>query len=421
MADANPSSLGQLKIDRQTTGLKRRRKTWPLWLGGALGLAVAAMVLKPSKPEVQASTVLQSYPSQQYLQLTASGYVVAQRRAAVASKGSGRLVELYVREGSLLKKGDLIAKLDASDVQAAIGTALAGVRQAEAGQRQAEAQARQAQVEFANAEAEMQRSKSLQAQGFVSAQALDANQRRLDSARAAQAAAQASIAQAQASLAQAQAVLNVQNVNRDYTEIRAPFDGVVLNKNANVGDMITPFSNANGSQGAVVTMADLSTLEVEADVSEGSLAKATKGQPVEITLDALPEMRFTGQVAGIVPTVDRAKATVMTKVRFDKLDHRILPEMSAKVSFLSQAASAADQKPVLAVNPKALLEKDGKQWLFRIQREGEKEVVEAVEVKAGRKLGDVLEVSGAVKSGERIVLAPSDKLKSGQQVSLATK
>lgn len=423
MADASSSSLGQLKIDRQVPPgkIKRPRKTWPWVIGAALALGVLAMVMMPPKPEVQASTVLQSYPSQQYLQLTASGYVVAQRRAAVASKGSGRLIELNVREGSLLKKGELIARLDASDVQASIGTALAGVRQAEAGLRQAEAQSRQAGVELGNAEAEMQRAKSLQAQGFVSAQALDANQRRLDAARAGVAAAQAGVAQAQASQAQAQALLNVQNVARDYTEIRAPFDGVVLNKNANVGDMITPFSNASGSQGAVVTMADLTTLEVEADVSEGSLAKATKGQPVEITLDALPEMRFSGQVAGIVPTVDRAKATVMTKIRFDKLDARILPEMSAKVSFLSQAPTAAEQLPVLAVNPKTLLEKDGKQWVYRIKRDGDKEVLEALEVKVGRKLGDVVEVTGAVKSGDRIVLAPSAKLKDGGQVTLAAK
>ncbi|WP_310385296.1 efflux RND transporter periplasmic adaptor subunit [Roseateles sp.] len=423
MADATPASLGQLKIDRQasTAQVKRPRKTWPWILGGAVVLGSLTAFLMPSKPAVQASTVLQSYPSQQYLQLTASGYVVAQRRAAVASKGSGRLIELNVREGSLLKKGDLIARLDASDVQASIGTALAGVRQAEAGLRQAQAQAQQAGVELGNAEAEMQRSKSLQAQGFVSAQALDANQRRLDAARAGVAAAQASVGQAQASQGQAQALLAVQNVARDYTEIRAPFDGVVLNKNANVGDMITPFSNASGSQGAVVTMADLTTLEVEADVSEGSLAKATKGQPVEITLDALPEMRFTGQVAGIVPTVDRAKATVMTKIRFDKLDPRILPEMSAKVSFLSKAPTPAEQQPVLAVNPKTLLDKDGKQWLLRIKRDGDKELLEAVEVKVGRKLGDVVEVTGAVKSGDRIVLAPSAKLKDGGQVTLAAK
>jgi len=425
-ASENPV-LGQLKIDRSAPGAKPpkgRRKTWP-WLLGAAALAIMAIALMPNKPEVQTSSVLQSYPSQQYLQLTASGYVVAQRRAAVASKATGRLIELNVREGSVLKKGELIARLDASDVQAAIVTALAGVRQAEAGVRQAQALAQQAVVELGNAEAELQRNKGLKAQGFVSDQALDAAQRRVDAARAALSAAQAGVGQAQASVKQAQAQVSAQQVNRDYTEIRAPFDGVVLNKNANVGDIITPFSNAAGSQGAVVTMADMSTLEVEADVSEGSLSKASKGQPVEITLDALPDKRFSGRVVGLVPTVDRAKATVISKVQFDQLDPRILPEMSAKVSFLSQAPNAAEQKPVLAVNPKAVLEREGKQWLFRIQREGDKEMLQAVEVKLGRKLGDVQEVTpqggATLKSGERLVLSPDAKLKDGTQVKLASK
>ena len=428
MADQASNALGQLKIDRQTQGAKSskgRRKTWPWLVGGIAVLALGAAVFVPSKPEVQTSSVLQSYPSQQYLQLTASGYVVAQRRAAVASKATGRLIELNVREGSVLKKGELIARLDASDVQAAIATAQAGVRQGEAGVRQALALQRQAEVELGNADAELQRAKGLKAQGFVSDQALDAAQRRVDAARAGLAAAQASVGQAQASVAQAQAQVNAQLVNRDYTEIRAPFDGVVLNKNANVGDIITPFSNAAGSQGAVVTMADMSTLEVEADVSEGSLSKASKGQPVEITLDALPEMRFRGKVVGLVPTVDRAKATVICKVQFEQLDPRILPEMSAKVSFLSQTPNAAEQKPVLAVNPKTMLERDGKQWLFRIQREGDKELVQAVEIKLGRKLGDVVEVTAlggaTLKSGERLVISPDAKLKDGAQVKLASK
>jgi RND family efflux transporter MFP subunit len=427
MADSSTASasIAQLKIDRsKPQQSKRRRKLWP-WLIGVFLLSGAGLgLMLTAKPEVQVTSVLLTYPSQQYLQLTASGYVVAQRRAAVASKATGRLVELLVREGSRLKKGDLIARLDASDVQAAFGTAQAGVRQAEAGVRQALAGVRQAEVEFANADAELQRTKALQAQGFVSQQALDANQRRLDAARASQAAAQASVAQAQAGVAQAQALVAVQQVNRDYTEIRAPFDGVVLNKNANVGDIITPFSNAAGSQGAVVTMADLSTLEVEADVSEGSLSKATLGQPVEITLDALPEMRFRGQVAGIVPTVDRAKATVVTKIQFEKLDPRILPEMSAKVSFLSQAPTAADQKPVLAVNPKVLQRQDGKQFLLRLKREGDKELLESVEVKVGRKLGDLVEVTavnGTLQSGERLVLSPVANLKTGMQVKLGGK
>ncbi|MDC8785717.1 efflux RND transporter periplasmic adaptor subunit [Roseateles koreensis] len=426
MADTASSPLGQLKIDRQPTHpAGRRRKTWPWLAGGGVALVVIAAVLMPSRPEVQTSSVLQSYPSQQYLQLTASGYVVAQRRAAVASKATGRLIELNVREGSVLKKGDLIARLDASDVLAAVATAQAGVRQAEAGVRQALAQQRQADVEGANADAELQRSQALKAQGFVSDQALDAARRRLDAARAGQAAAQASMAQAQASVAQAQAQVNAQQVNRDYTEIRAPFDGVVLNKNANVGDIITPFSNAAGSQGAVVTMADMSTLEVEADVSEGSLSKASKGQPVEITLDALPDKRFLGKVVGLVPTVDRAKATVISKVQFDQLDPRILPEMSAKVSFLSQVPSAAERQPVLAVNPKTVLERDGKSWLMRLRHEGDKELLEAIEIKRGRTLGDVLEVIAApgasLKSGDRLVLSPDARLKDGAQVKLASK
>ena len=164
----------------------------------------------------------------------------------------------------------------------------------------------------------------------------------------------------------ARAQVRVQQVGRDSTEIRAPFDGVVLSKNANVGDLITPFSNASGTSGAVVTLADMGTLEVEADVSESNVGKLKLEQPVEITLDALPGERFRGSVARIVPTVDRAKATVMTKVRFEKLDPRILPEMSAKVGFLSQTVTDADFKPLLAVPPQAVVERDGKPMLWRL-------------------------------------------------------
>lgn len=418
---AEHTSLNQLKIDRSAP-VARKRRRWVRWAVVALLLAgAAAVALMPRSQEVQATAVLVSYPSQQYVQLTASGYVVAQRRAAVASKATGRLLELNVREGSKIKKGELIARLDASDVQAAMAATQAGVRQAEAAQRQAETGVRQAQVEQLNAEAEFKRAQSLQSQGFISAQSLEATQRRFDAARASLATAQAAVSQAQASVAQAQAQTRVQQVNQDFTEIRAPFDGVVLVKNANVGDIITPFSSAAGSQGAVVTMADMSTLEVEADVSESNLSKATIGQPVEITLDALPELRLRGKVGSIVPTVDRAKATVMTKIQFEKLDPRILPEMSAKVSFLSQAASEADQQKVLAVNPGSVLERDGKKLVLRIQGEAGAQTVEAVEVKTGRKLGDALEVSGALKAGDKLVLKPDARLQTGAKVNVSAK
>ena len=168
--------------------------------------------------------------------------------------------------------------------------------------------------------------------------------------------------------------MGVQRVNQTNTEIRAPFDGVVLIK---------------------------------------------PEQPVEIVLDALPEMRFRGNVARIVPTVDRAKATVMTKVRFETLDPRILPKMSAKVAFLSRAATAEDQRPLIAINPKTLVTRDGKTWVFKI---GADNRVQAVGVVAGRAIGDLQAVTGAtLKAGERLVLSPADTLQDGARVSVVAK
>jgi len=414
----SPPSLASLRIDRSAIPLKRRRRRWPWVLALLVVAAAAALLLMPRKTEVQVSSVLAAYPSQQYAELSASGYVVAQRRAAVASKGTGRLVELRAREGSVLKQGELIGRLDASDVQAAIIAAQAGVAQAQAGQAQAEAALGQMRAELANAEGDLKRQQALQGQGFVSAQALDGFERRVAVARAALATQQAAIQTARTAVAQSQALVAVQRVNQANTEIRAPFDGVVLVKNANVGDMITPFSSAAGTSGAVVTIADMSTLEVEADVSESNIARIKAEQPVEITLDALPDMRWRGNVSRIVPTVDRAKATVMTKIRFEALDARILPEMSAKVSFLSRPARAEDQKAVIAVNPKAIVQRDGQSLVFRLAGE----TVQAVPVTTGRKIGDLQELTGgALKSGERVVLSPAAKLKDGAKVVVVSK
>ena len=415
---ASPASLASLRIDRSAVPLKRRRRRWPIVLALGVVAAAAAWVWVPRKTEVQASSVLAAYPSQQYAELSASGYVVAQRRAAVSSKGTGRLVELRVREGSTVKQGDLIGRLDDSDVQAAIAAVQAGVAQAQAAQAQAEAALGQMRAELANADGELKRQQALQGQGFVSAQAVDGAERRVAVARSALATQQAAILTARAVVAQSRAQVRVQQVNQTNTEIRAPFDGVVLVKNANVGDMITPFSSASGTSGAVVTIADMATLEVEADVSESNIARIKAEQPVEITLDALPDVRLRGNVSRIVPTVDRAKATVMTKIRFEKPDARVLPEMSAKVSFLSRPASAEDQRPVIAVNPKTLVEREGKLLVFRLTGD----TVEAVAVQRGRQIGDLQELTGgALKSGERLVLSPAAKLKAGAQVVVVSK
>src|SRR4029079_14428529 len=196
------------------------------------------------------------------------------------------------------------------------------------------------------------------------------------------------VANARATIGVAEANARNAQVAVDYTVVRAPFDGVILSKSANVGDLVTPFSSAADSKGAVVTMADMSTLEVEADVSESSLAKIKVGQPCEITLDALPDVRFRGTISRMVPTVDRAKATVMTKVKFDVIDPRVLPEMSAKVAFLSRDVAAAEQKPLVSVAADAVAQRDGRSVVF-VVRDG---AAVAVPVTAGQKLGDLVAI-----------------------------
>jgi len=408
MNDASKTSgLTQLKIDR-TAKASGRKKSWlmPLSLVALAALGALAYVFVPRAVEVDSTTVVMSTPSQQFVNLTASGYVVAQRRAAVASKASGRLVELHVREGSQVKQGDLLAKLDDSDIRAAILGAQANIHQAEAN-------VRQQQVQLINARAELARTRGLESQGFVSPQMVD-------NALAKNKMAFAAEASAEAALEQAKAQLKAQNVGIDYTEIRAPFDGVVLVKNANVGDIITPMSSAAGAQGAVVTMADMSTLEVEADVSESNLSKVRISQPVEVVLDALPKARFKGHVSGIVPTVDRAKATVMTKIKFDQLDPAILPEMSAKVSFLSKEVSNADQQAVVAVPETAIVRENGTAFVYKLQSvEGGKFVAQQQSVKVGRKLAELTEITSGLQAGDKVVGHPSDKLKPGSTVTLS--
>jgi HlyD family secretion protein len=397
--------LARLRIDRNLAPVRRRRRSrW--WLAAALVLVLAAAALwlaRPRVASVETTPVVTTYPSQQFVVLNATGYVVAQRKAAIASKATGRLEWLGVAEGSRVKAGDVIARIDARDVRAQAQSAVANVNAARAG-------VTQAQVEQRNAKQDLDRNAALLGKGFISQAAFDTVRARYDRAVAGVASAQAAENAARANARNAEVAV-------DYTEIRAPFDGVILSKSANVGDMVTPFSSATDSKGAVVNMADMSTLEVEADVSESSLARIHPGQPAEIVLDALPDARFRGHVSRMVPTVDRAKATVTTKVSFEHIDPRILPEMSAKVSFLSQEVSPEQQKPVLAVAPGALAQREGHDVVFVI-RDGK---AVAVPVTTGQKIGDQVAITGAVKSGERVVDHPAATLAAGTPVRTAGK
>ena len=281
--------------------------------------------------EVEVTTVSLIYPSQAYTILNASGYVVAQRKAAVASKGTGRLEILSVEEGSRVKKGQIIARLENADLQANINQAQANVNTAKANLGQIEAEIKDAQLKY-------DRSRRLIQSKAIAQSDYDTTEAKLQQLQAGKAAALSQIKAAEAGLMAGQVAL-------DYTLIRAPFDGVVLTKNADVGEVVAPFGSSINAKAAVVTMADLGSLIVEADVSETNLEKVKKGQPCEIQLDSLPGMRFPGQVHMIVPTADRSKATVLTKVKFLEKDERVLPEMSAKVAFLSrQTTKKKNQK-----------------------------------------------------------------------------
>jgi HlyD family secretion protein len=400
--------ISKLKIDRNAAakpGGFKRRKPW-----GKIAVALvvvaggASMVMRNmnARPAVETSSASLAYPSQNYTLLNATGYVVAQRKAAISSKATGRLEWLGVLEGSKVKKNEVIARLESRDVSAVLGQAQANVKVAQANLETAEA-------ELQDASHAAKRSQDLLSQKFIAQANHDSAQARLNKAKASVSAARASITSAQANAQVAQVAL-------EQTIIRAPFDGVILTKNANVGDNITPFSSAADSKGAVVTIADMATLEVEADVSESNLSKISVGQAVEVTLDAFPELRIAGQVARMVPTVDRSKATLLVKVRFGELDPRVLPDMSAKVAFLSKPVPDGDRKPVVAVQPAALAKRDGKNVAFVVKEDKLKQVA----VNTGRKVGELLEVSG-IAAGDKLVLAPDDKLTDGTLVTVVKK
>lgn len=396
--------LDKLRIKRgpllpSTAATQPRNIRWG-WIAAA-GLVVVVIgwrLLNPGATPVETTVAVTAFPSQEFSLLNATGYVVAQRKASVASKGTGRLEWLGVVEGTVVKEGQVIARLESADVEAQFGSAHANVQVATA-------QVNSILAELADAELALGRTEELRPRGMVSQAALDDAKSRLVRARAAVASARASLAAAQANERYAQ-------VSVESTRIRAPFDGVILSKTANVGDVVTALASAADSKGAVVVMADMSTLEVEADVSESSIASIRVGQPCEIQLDAIPDRRFQGVVSRIVPTVDRAKATVMTKIRFTESDPRILPEMSAKASFLSQAVSKEMQKPVLAVSPEALVTRDGKTSVL-VVHEG---TLKEIPVKVGKNIGDVVIITGPLKTGDVLVRKPASSLRDGDSV-----
>jgi RND family efflux transporter MFP subunit len=402
MAD---DELAKLHIDREKGPTVHRKKRRYGYLLVLLLLLLAFMglyrrgLLTPAV-DVRVETVQMIYPSQSFTLLNASGYVVAQRKASVASKVTGRLVSIAVEEGSRVKKGQVIARLENDDAQAARARVQANVAFAHNSLEQAKAELDDAYLNYT-------RKKELVEKGYIARAEFDVAEARYKKSRAAVAAQEAALRASEAALKEAEVML-------DYTFIRAPFDAVVLTKEADVGDIVTPLAAAAEAKAAVVTIADMDSLQAEVDVSESNIEQVKMGQPCEIQLDALPNDRFQGSVHMIVPTADRSKASVMVKVAFREKDARILPEMSAKVAFLSRAVTSQDRNPVKAIRFSDLSRASEQYFVFMVR--GDRAVKTPIRV--SRRMGDMVEVLDGVEVGDKVVMAPIGKLRDGTKIRL---
>ena len=340
------------------------------------------------KEEVKLTTVSFQSGSYSSAVLNASGYVVAQRKAAVASKGTGRLIYLGVVEGDQVRKDQIIARLEDNDIRAQLEQAKANLKLYEADLRESE--------NFFN------RQKELFSKGLSSKQEFEVAETRYNRTLA-------SIDVAKAQLTSAEVAL-------ENTLIRAPFDGTVLTKNADVGEIVSPFGASINSRAAVVSMADMKSLQVEADVSESNIEKILLNQECEIVLDAYPEKSYPGFVAKIVPTADRSKATVLVKVGFKEYDSRVLPEMSAKVSFLTPKSDKAkvEQKPILVVPVSSVVIRKGRDVVFLVKDDKAVEM----QVQVGRKFGENVEIISGLAAGESIIDKVTEKIKDGVEIKV---
>jgi RND family efflux transporter MFP subunit len=326
--------------------------------------------------------------------LTASGYVVARRKAVVSAKIQGRLADLKVEEGSRVKDGEVLARLESVDSEAQVVRARAQVQRAEADLAENQRQLRQAE--------------SLHRDQILPVDQLEATQSRVKIA--------------EAGVAQAKAELSFSEAQLQNTVIRAPFAGTVVKKMAEVGESVAPIPpgvNLSTSSGAIVALADLETLEVEADVSESNVAKLKDSQPAEVTVEAFPDKRYHAELRQVIPTADRTKATVQVKVTILDKDENLKPEMSAKVTFMEReapadASVAATAKPLVTVAASAIVNREGGPQVFEVQ-DGRVRVRKIVT--GSTQQGQVV-VKEGLRGGETLVATPSDGLKDGDAVKV---
>jgi len=391
------SELSSLRIDRQADARKRRPWLYAMLLivvcGGAAAVYFArgrmvAQEVETVRPTMKAPT------SEAALApiLTASGYVVARRKAVVSAKIQGRLAELDVDEGSQVREGQVLARLDNGDYQAQIDVARAQVRGTEADLAEQQRQLRLAQ-NLANA-------------GVVPRDQLEA--------------ALSRVRRAEASLSQSKANLSLSEANFQNTFIRAPFTGVVVTKMAEIGESVAPIPpgvNLSTSSGAIVALVDMTTLEAEVDVSESNVAKLQRGQPAQVSVEAFPDRLYRAVLREVIPTADRTKATINVKVTILDKDKNLRPEMSAKVTFLERAredgAPSRASRAMITVPRDAIVARNDMSVVFMVD-DGMK--VHLVHVITGAEMQSGVMIKQGLTGLETLVRNPPSSLKDGDVV-----
>ena len=405
MSDQLSSDLASLKIDRAATARSRgvpRALLWLLGLG-AIGYAAYAHGLpyveaRVFRPEVALTEVTVHSPAQASIELTSTGYVEPQLVSRVAPKVPGRVARVHVREGDRVEAGALLLELEQADREAAIQSAR---------MRAAAAQARvaTARANLAETQQQARRQRQLASQGVAPSANADDLEARAASLEQAARAAEAEVKATEAEVA-------ALRVDLQYMRVTAPIDGTVISKPPEVGELVG--TDIGGASDKMIELADFASLMVETDIPEGRLHMVKTGSPCEITLDAFPGRRYRGEAVEISPRVSRAKATVGVKVKFVDAADNVLPDMSARVSFLSApldpAAMKADTKTVVPAS--ALAERGGAKVVFVL----EAETARMRTVKLGEKLGAGFELLDGPPVGTRLVAQPPETLADGQRV-----
>lgn len=401
--------LNQLRIDRESE--PPRSAKWPLWLAGAAGvLIIAGLAWFWSRPKgipvhvAVAQPISADNAAAPASILDASGYVVARRQATVASKITGKMVELDIEEGDHVKQGQVIARLDGTNLRAALDAARAQLDYARSGLAETE-------VNLKNAKRDYDRQRSLLTGHFVSQSAVDNAQTSMD-ALAAQLATQ------RTNVEVAQRNIDVAQRNLDDTVVRAPFAGVVTVKAAQPGEIVSPISAGGGfTRTGIGTIVDMESLEIQVDVNENFINRVQPAQKVTAKLNAYPDWRIPGHVIAVIPTADRSKGTVTVRIALDQKDPRILPEMGVRVAFLdgTPGAGGAESRIGGAALPPAAVQSSGAAGVVFVIHNS---TVERRAVKLGAADGERVVVLAGVTPGERVAIGDFTRLKDGAGIHI---